>query len=523
MPRSLPHISHIAANRRKHTRPSRWALLAIVLAALVCLGSPCNGSERAAGVGILDSGALIINLEWGNYASMDGGYTWQPLYTQEAGEWRLAPFVDESWRNAVRWGAREVVTPRGVYVVEVEQVGGVGDLLDVSIVRIRGDGKEIVYSPPHLQDSADRRFRGRQHASNDSSPRRAPTNIVYHAPSGNIVAVLGLEGVVVGDYQDNWRPLLAEVGEEPVDVSMSNRISFAVSQALPAAIAIAIAAAAAALGFAEWSRNGRTTSEALIAMCFTGIGGLLIMAVLFVFPLIVIELYGVGRFLDHAFGTLNPNHGLFGAKIYIFNAAIALLGAVGVWRKDRPWFQVASIIAGASLPMIVLVVTLGFLDVFYFREAVLNLGSILATFISCVSLAGAVVIWLKTRSIVGAMNLMVAYVCSAVSLVMVHTSSGYSVNEGLAAVYLGSFGCGVVAIICFAPSFVRQLPAALAALSALAAMIGIVGLIALAFTIDAALGFYVWPAKLFAILLVLAATVGLSRYLRKSLLPSHPN
>ena len=148
---------------------------------------------------------------------------------------------------------------------------------------------------------------------------------------------------------------------------------------------------------------------------------------------------------------------------YISSTRLSLCwGPLGVWRKDRPWFQVASIIAGASLPMIVLVVTLGFLDVFYFREAVLNLGSILATFISCVSLAGAVVIWLKTRSIVGAMNLMVACVCSAVSLVMVHTSSGYSVNEGLAAVYLGSFGCGVLALICFAPSFIRQLPAALA-------------------------------------------------------------
>ncbi len=518
MPRSLPHISHIShitANRRKHTRPSRWTLLAIVLAALVCLGTTCDDDVPVQGVGILDDGALIIDLRHGEYVSVDGGYTWQPLYTQEAGERRLAPYIDERWWDAVRWGAREVVTPRGVYVVEIEQVGGVGDLLDVSIARIGGDGKEVVYSPPHLQNSADRRFRGRQHVFNDSSPRDAPTNLVYHTPSGNIVAVLGLEGVVMGDYQDNWRPLLAEVGEEPVDVSMSNRITFAVSQALPATIAIAIATTAAALGFAEWSRNGRTVSDALISMFCAGIGGLLTLAALLAISTVLFLIIE---------GSFDASFIVQWRLLNAFVAFVALLGAVGVWRKDHRWFKVSSFIAGAAVPMIVFVAILEFTEINDLREN-LNLGTILAIFISCVSLAGAIAIWLKTRALIGAMNLMVACICSAALLVAVHNSygaSGYGIDR-LASVYLGSFVCGisgVLALICFAPSFVRQLPAAL---TALAAMIGIVGLIALAFTIDAALGFYVWPAKLSAILLVLAATVGLSRYLRKSLRLSQPN
>ena len=509
MLRSVRHIACVAANRGQHTRAPRWALLAVVLAALVFLGNgPCLGGGHegyANGVGILDNGVVVIDLGRDQYASADGGYSWQHLVIWESGELRWAPNVDEHWKDVVRWGEAEVETPRGRYAISAKEIKGLDALLDFSIVRIEGDAKKVVYSPPHLQDAADRRFRDRQHTSYGSASWDAPNNLVYHAPSDNIVAILGLEGVVVGDAEDNWRTLLAEIGEQAVDVSVQNKLSFVLDEVWPIAILAAISATAAALAFAYRERRQRAGNGNVSILTAAG----------FLSPLILIMLliiYGVFLAWDDVFGD-DTDH-VFTFQIYAFNAIASALGAVAAWRKDHPWFRTTSLFASAAVPLIIVAAIAGFLD---------NRGSSLRYVLICVSsiiaVGGAFVIWSKVRALVGASSLLIACIISTLALITVHSGeqsfdfTNTSPPEALIFTIAIVFPFSLISLFSFATYFVRQLPAVFAAL------IGMAALIVLAFAIDAALVFYIWPAKAFSVILVLTITLVLFGYLHKRMPP----
>ena len=519
----IRHIACVAANGGRYARPPRWALLAVVLTALALLGSR-EPPDYGEGAGILDDGALVVDMGWRDeHFSADGGYTWQPISNWDPDGWRLvwATGFDEHWEDDVQWGEGEVETPRGRYVIEEMDSEGYHALIDVRIVRADGDAKEVVYAPSHLRKASDRRFRDRQYVANDTWAWEAPRNLVYHPPSGNIVAVLGLEGVVVGDAEDNWRPLLDEIGERAIDVSIRGKTSFALGQALPVAIMIAIAATAAALALAERAHlRGAADGDVfgdLASLFWMGLRGLLILILL-----IVIHFF-VGTLLNGVFDPFNRQLYVSTAQGYIFTALVALLGAFGVWRKGCRWFTASSVIASAAVPMLVAVAVLGFADSMdLMGERNLGPGYVLALLTSIISLAGAFAIWIKTRALVGATHLLVAFIGSAVWLVAVHNYVSYgTVGEFgadlalWAAVSMGALG-GVVAIISFARFFWRQLHIVFVAL------IGMAALIALAFVIGVLQGFNMWAAKLYAIPLVLASGTGLSWYLRRSQRPPEP-
>ena len=486
---------HTATKSRQHTRPARWGLLAIAVTSLVSLG---NGEppDYGRGVGILDDGTLVIEQAWSSkYVSTDGGSTWQPTDIRVDDGWRQVWNVHEQWQDAVHWGDEEVETPRGTFVIETTEIEGTHALVDVSVVRIDGDGKEVVYSPPHLQDEADVRFRDRQHSARNEFPWSAPRNLVYHTPSGNIVAVLGLEGVVIGDTDGNWRPLLTEIGDRPVDVSFSNKMALVLGELWPIAALISISATAGALSFiGQRPADEAAFDGAYIPFLFGTLTILIALAAIY-------ALVGSGLLFDIG----DSLEGLFA-----FNAIVSLLGSIVTWRKGWPDVAVSGLIAGSSVPLIVVVAILGL-----FVDGGFLSGGLLVSFMSIVSLAGAVAIWIKARFPVGVSSLLLACIISVVGLAVVHTrgpSVGVSgLVEGLALglTLSGGFVWSLMAFISFVPSYLRQLHVVFAALFVM------VGLIVLAFAIGVAQGFNLGAAKLYTIVLVLPAVLALRWYTRR--------
>ena len=484
---------HMTANPRRQPRPGRWAALAIAVVSLVSLGSG-EPPDYGRGVGVLDNGTLIVELGGlRSHVSVDGGSTWQPMYVRMDGGWQRASSVDEQWEDAVRWGDEEVETPRGRYVIEATAIEGAHTLVDITIVRIEGGGKEAVYSPPHLQDASDVRFRDRQHSAQGSLPWRAPRNLVYDARSGNIVAVLGLEGVVIGDAAENWRPLLAEIGGRSVDVSFRAKTALVLGGLWPVAALIGITATAAALAFTRRANADQPSSYD------TSFPRILTVSLLLLPPLAAVYLLVAG-FWGHGSGDL----------LFAFNAMVALLGSAVIWLNDRV-FQagVTGLLVGPTVPVITALALFGLLEWGY------HSGGLSMLITSIASLAGAVAIWRKARAVVGVSSLLLASIVSAVGLATVHVG-GPSVGiadavAGLAfnLALLAGFAWSLVAIVSFVPPHVRRLHVVFAA------PFGMAGLVALAFVIGVAQGFDMGAAKLYAIVLILPAVWGLRRYLMR--------
>ena len=483
----------MTANPRRPPRLGRWAALAVAVASLVSLG---NGEppNYGRGVGVLDNGTLIVELGgYRNHVSADGGSTWQPMYVHKDGVRRRDSNVDEHWEDAVRWGDEQVETPRGTYVIEATATEGAHALVDITIVRIAGGRKEAIYSPPHLQDVSDVRFRDRQHSAHGSLTWSAPRNLVYDASSGNIVAVLGLEGIVIGDDDGNWRPLLTEVGERAVDVSFRAKTALALDGLWPVAALIGITATAVALAFARRANADQPSSYAPSLPVILKVSLVLL-------PLLAAVYLLVAGFWGHGSGDF----------LFAFNAMVALLGTAAIWLKDRA-FQpgVTGLLVGLPVPMITALALFGLLDWGY------QSGGFSMLITSIVSLAGAVAIWRRARAVVGVSSLLLACIVSAVGLATIHVggpSVGIADAVGALALnlaLLAGFAWSFMALISFMPPHVRQLHIVFTAPFVMA------GIVALAFVIGVAQGFNMEVAKLYTIALVLPAVWGLRRYLMR--------
>ena len=170
-----------------------------------------------------------------HYMSADGGFSWGD------GEW-----VDREVTEAIAWGGQTAETPRGTYAVT-----------RTGITLTGGGPSEAVYSTEFLGDPANRL----QHevATKRFSERMLrffPRSIVYHQASGNVVATLGLQGVVVGDTDGVWHRIA--VGRfSPTDFSASGKLRTIFSRAAFWFTGLAVAASftASALALARVAPN----------------------------------------------------------------------------------------------------------------------------------------------------------------------------------------------------------------------------------------------------------------------------
>lgn len=231
-------------------------LFIVAGAALLTMGSsyPYYGE----GVGYLPDDSLVIDRSPGkDMVSTDGGLTWRPAKNN----------YSTGTDDQVRWGSREVSTPRGDYVLE-----GTHRLEEMRIVRIRDGAAEVVYAPTDARTQADVRFHNFLDRFVEYCVACYPRNMVYHAPTGNIVVAMGWEqSAIVGDADENWTRIL--LAEQPTkkDFSLIYKIRTVFDEGgiwYYAAI-LAVNAVASALAFAQRERVlNPDTTNATAAMAF---------------------------------------------------------------------------------------------------------------------------------------------------------------------------------------------------------------------------------------------------------------
>ena len=156
-------------------------------------------------VGVTDGRVMAQGREVGlshryfHYETGDGGLTWHPVE------------VSRALKDEIRdeFTATQVSTPRGEYRIEgaaIEWLAG-------------GAAPVAVYRLPTAQNSNSLWMQAR--STEDLGSRRPATQpgaIAYDPGSGNVIAALGIEGVVVGTDDGRWIP--APVGPyRPTDFS----------------------------------------------------------------------------------------------------------------------------------------------------------------------------------------------------------------------------------------------------------------------------------------------------------------
>ena len=159
--------------------------------------------------GLSSDKTLILESPRGYYRSTDGGITWTE--------------ASESSGSDVQWGGTKVETPRGIYTIEGP---------DINL--LTWDGESIkVYSVDFLAKESNKwaqKYTTRRLRSNltvlygdpQSQVVTEPINIVYDERTTNVVVAMGLQGVLVGDSNETWKPVA--VGEfVPTDLSFGGK------------------------------------------------------------------------------------------------------------------------------------------------------------------------------------------------------------------------------------------------------------------------------------------------------------
>ena len=172
-----------------------WGLLAAAVAALASVATSYPGPEYGIReVGVSPDGTIHAYL----YESSDGGFTWAR---------------DNAPRGEVRWGSQSAETPAGTYTI-----GGPGIRL------LYADGKrELAYSTAYLAEEANMWVQ--EQATTHLDIRKVttrPYGLVYDENSGNLIAAMGIQGVLVGTPDGRWTRVA--VGRyTPTDFSFSGK------------------------------------------------------------------------------------------------------------------------------------------------------------------------------------------------------------------------------------------------------------------------------------------------------------
>ena len=216
--------------RRPPLRPEavrmRLALLTMAVAAVATVASsPPRSVEGITNVQADEDGTARASTDFGytTYESADGGLTWA-----QGGE--DIPSSEQSTR---------VRTPSGDYYA----------IVGTDIVRTGGGGREVVYSAAYLSEGPNAWLHireTREHGYRELT--FAPRAIAYDDASGNVIAAMGMQGVVVIAPDGAWRAVA--VGPfEPTDFSVVSKLR-ELGNFLFLWLAFAFAASFASLGFA---------------------------------------------------------------------------------------------------------------------------------------------------------------------------------------------------------------------------------------------------------------------------------
>lgn len=277
--------------------------LALLTLALLAGAIACETDAGVVAVGPSDEGLIAITYASGvgfgghspsnygygfAYSSQDGGLTWRQRDTP--GDIPIEWQEQDTWRDR----NHQVDTPRGSY-----RIDGADIQLHIP------DGKyQTVYSAAHLQLPFNQWLQAESidGAVSIIEPSSGPVSITYDSPSGNVIAAMGIQGVVAGTPDGSWTT--SGVGPYyPLDFSGSARVGALLSSislwsaalAFPSSmIALAFTAVSIARMFTVYAAAGgyfNPASQSIISLPMAILFTLL--AVMFAAILLVVP--GTGR------------------------------------------------------------------------------------------------------------------------------------------------------------------------------------------------------------------------------------
>ena len=176
------------------------------------------------------------------YQSKDGGITWSARLSRELKD-----------RQTV-WGGGQVDTVRGTYYLRPDGIG-----LRTS------ESSVLIYSTDYLRSAPNmtqQRLATRQF--NPLNLSLKPESIVYHDETGNVIASLGLQGVLVQDSSETWHRI--PVGPyAPTNFSFGAKLSTAFTERgfWPTAATASLAFTSIALVF---TRRLNSCAEWMVAL-----------------------------------------------------------------------------------------------------------------------------------------------------------------------------------------------------------------------------------------------------------------
>ena len=293
---------------------SRWSLLIAGIAAVASVASSqIPTDEGITALGIDSEGTVHAGQpHFSHFRSLDGGTTW------------IAPRDGlDRWED-IELGGVIAETTKGRY-----------EISEADIVVLRPDGvSEVAYSTAYLENEPN--VWVQKQATTQLSPRKIaarPSSIVYHEGSGNLIAAVGIQGVVVGSPDGKWArhavgPYL------PTDFSFFGKTTRLLSRLglWATAVALSLSMTGSALIYAQSKRK-----EGKAPGCLLSIASLIASG------LFILMYSGSDGVID-----------IFGLMIIIVGLAAIVLGiaVVGAFWSERNW----GITVAAFVGMIALII-----------------------------------------------------------------------------------------------------------------------------------------------------------------------
>ena len=162
----------------------RWAPLMAGLAALASVATVCQPEVGITKVAVAEDGIVYAGTvyagtrEYTTYRSLDGGVNWEPGSTER-----------------VQWGGQSAETPAGTYTISGSD-----------IVLLGPDGESrMEYASSYLREEPNLWAQKRSTAQlGFREIATEPLSIVYDERTGNVIAAMGIQGIVVGASDGEW-------------------------------------------------------------------------------------------------------------------------------------------------------------------------------------------------------------------------------------------------------------------------------------------------------------------------------
>ena len=422
----------------------RLALLAAGVAVFATVATS-PASQPSGEVGIINDEILFID-HMPQYTSEDGGLTWEEWGGSVASLGLEASASKERGRDSVR-------TSHGYFFAE-----------GTNVIRETDDSRELVYSPLYLENKSDSRFQAyldRREGCSYRCPSSTILNLIYHPPSGNVVASAGNQGVVLIGSDGTTRQIAIGPEFTPPDYSLSNKLHTVFGDSLiwwtAGALSVMSTITTLALAHRRSKKEGKGHSGTSKAAT---------------------PFFKQGRFKGRLSGeTL--------VVIAVFFAAVL--------------FVVTSLVLGNEASLFFIAITV-------------VLGTMLMS-----SAAGPAKRFVSRQT--GGACLTCGVITSVLSFVILLTGTESTMDDPssyqtiMSVLLILSFLLGTTSSVAFSPTL-RQLPITVAAL------LGMMALFSLAFFIGIMQGFDLVAAKFYAVILILLASFTLWLYLRRSRLPA---